>query len=136
MRISLVTSTGTFGTPVGSRAAWTLEGPGIPRKFDVAFAPFRSVFFLNNRSVRGDPWKVPFSAPLRGDGFRTGVFSRGILFGTIPAWFQLLCTFPFFQGIGAMGLASGKQPRCSYFFCMAVWGFFTAFWLYVIKGDS
>lgn len=48
----------------------------------------------------------------------------GILFGTIPAWFQLLCTFPFFQGIGAMGLAPGKQPRCSYFFLHGGLGFF------------
>ena len=124
MRISLVTSAGTFGTPVGSRAAWTLECPGISRKMDVAFAPSRSIFFSHNRLVRGAPWEVRFSAPFRRSGFRTGVFSRRILLGAVPAWFQLLCVFPFFQGLGATGLAPGKQPPCSYFFLHGGLGFF------------
>ncbi len=135
-RIGVVYSAGTFGALVNTWMIWYLGSMGVPQKFGVAIAPSWSLSFLYPRLVWGGLWGLLFLAPFWRSGFWAGVFSRGIMFSILPTLFQLLYVFPFLQGKGTMGLALGKLTPLFVFFYNAVWGFFTAFWLYMVKGDS
>ncbi len=135
-RISLVYAAGTFGALVNSCLSWYMGTVGIPQKFGVAIAPSWSLSFLYPRVVWGGLWGLLFLAPIWRGGFWTGVFSRGIIFSALPTLFQLLYVFPLLQGKGILGLTLGKLTPFFVIFYNAVWGFFTALWLYVVKGDS
>ncbi len=135
-KIGILYAAGTFGALISSYLAWYLGSAGIPQRFGVAIAPSWSFSFLAPRLVWGGLWGLLFLAPFWRNGFWTGVFSRGIIFSVLPSLFQLLYVFPVLQGRGMLGLALGKLTPFFIIFYNAVWGFFTAFWLYMVKGDS
>lgn len=129
-RISLTYSAGCIGALVNSWLVWYTARNGIPQKLGVAMAPVWSLDFLYSRLFWGGIWGFLFMVPVWQNGFRVGVFSRGILFSTIPTLFQLFYVFPYVAGKGWMGLALGRLTPVLVFLYNSVWGFCAALWLY------
>lgn len=132
-RIGSCFAAGSFGALVSTWLAWRLSVLGVPHKLGVALASGWSAPFPCQRIVWGGLWGFLFAVPLWRSGFRDGVFSRGILFGLIPTFFQLLYVFPFQQGKGMLGLGFGVLTPAFVLFYNAVWGLCTALWLYAAK---
>lgn len=132
-RISLSFAAGCFGTLIASLAIWYVGSKGIPHRFGVAIAPALSFSFLHPRLIWGGLWGFLFLIPVWRSGFWVGVFSRGVLFSLFPTLFQLFYVFPFLAGKGMMGLSLGMLTPVFVCFYNALWGFFTALWLYAAK---
>ncbi len=132
-RLSICFAAGCVGALVNSWVVWYLGRRGIPQQFGVGIAPKWSATYLYARLVWGGIWGLVFAVPFWRSGFWTGVFSRGILFSFIPTLFQLLVVFPVFQDKGMFGLALGTLTPV--FVCLynAVWGFYTALWLFLAR---
>ncbi len=102
----------------------------------MSIAPSLSLAYLYPRLVWGGLWGFVFMLPFWRGGFGVGVFSRGILLSLFPTLFQLLYVFPEMQGKGMLGLSLGKLTPVLVLLYNAVWGFCTALWIHLAKGES